>query len=337
MKHILKLTFAALVMSFTFTSCLKDKGYDNGDYGMQVVERKAVSLPQAVSGSVSFALFSQDQPQVLAAPVFALEAIGRQSADVKVQFALKPDLVTSDPDLTLLPASEYVVDLVNAKIAAGQLLDTLEITIPKSSNLDPNLIYGLGLELVSADNGFQVASNMKEVLIKITVKNKYDGLYEVTGTYRDVSPAGANFSGRYPLEYYLVTTGPSSVNVCMQINGEITPGYLFSNAGAGSYYGSFGLAAYFNPATDAITEVRNYYGDPANPATGVGNPGAGSGAPNYASANNRRATLDPTGINAYDANTKVVKIKYFMIQPTVVPNGPRAFFNETWTYIGPRP
>jgi hypothetical protein len=337
MKHIIKLTFAALVMSLSFSSCLKDDGYDNGEYGMQVIERKAVSLPQAVAGTVSFALFSQDEPQVLAAPVFALEAIGRQSTDVKVQFALKPDLVTADPDLTLLPASEYVVDLVNAKIAAGQLLDTLEITIPKSSNLDPNLIYGLGLELVSADNGFQVASNMKEVLIRITVKNKYDGLYEVTGSYRDVSAAGVNFTGRYPLEYYLITTGPNSVNVCMEINGEITPGYLFSNAGAGSFYGAFGLSAYFDPATDAITEVRNYYGDPANPASGVGNPGAGSGAPNYASSNNRRATLDPSGINAYDANTKVVKIKYFMIQSNVVPNGPRAFFDETWTYIGPRP
>jgi hypothetical protein len=336
MKNILKLTFIGASMMVAFSGCLKDKGYDNGEYGIQVIEKKGVSLPQAVAGSVSFALFSSNESQILAAPVFALEAIDRQSTDVNVQFALKPDLVSADPTLTLLPASEYNVNLT-AKIAAGQLLDTLEITIPKSSNLDPNLTYGLGLELVSADNGFQVASNMKEVLIKISVKNKYDGLYEVNGTYSDVSAAGANFTSRYPLEYYLVTTGPASVNVCMEINGEITPGYLFSNAGAGSYYGSFGSQVTFNPATDAIADMRNYFGDPANPATGVGNPATGSGAPNYAASNGRRITLDPTGINAYDGTDKTVRVKYFMLQPSVVPNGPRAFFNETWVYIGPRP
>jgi len=335
MKNIFKLTFIGAALMVAFTGCLKDKGFDNGDYGVRVNEIRAVSLPQAVAGSVSFALFSSNSPQILAAPVFALEAINTQSSNVNVQFALKPDLVAADPTLTLLPADQYNVNLA-ATIAAGQALDTLEITIPQSSNLDPNLIYGLGLELVSADNGFQVASNMKEVLIKITVKNKYDGLYDVTGSYSDVSPAGANFSGRYPLEYYLVTTGPSSVNVCMDINGEITPGYLFSNAGAGSYYGSFGSQVTFD-ANDNIADMHNYFGDPANPATAVGNPGLGSGAPNFASANGRRITLDPTGMNKYDNATRTVKVKYFMLQPSVVPNGPRAFFDETWVYTGPRP
>jgi hypothetical protein len=336
MKNILKLTLIGAVMMTAFSGCLKDKGFENGEYGMQVIERKAVSLPQAIGGTVSFAILSSDQSQVIAAPVFALEALGRQSSDVNVEFALAPNLVAADPSLTLLPADQYQINL-SGKIAAGQLLDTLEITIPRSANLDPNAVYGLGLELISADNGFQVASNMKQVLIKVTVKNKYDGLYEVTGSYRDVSPAGATFTGRYPLEYYLVTTGPASVNVCMEINGEIAPGYLFNAGGGGSYYGSFGSQVFFDPATDAISDMRNYYGDPNNPATGVGNPGAGSGAPNYAASNGRRVTLDPSGVNAYDEATKTVKVKYFMLQPSVVPGGPRAFFDETWVYIGPRP
>jgi hypothetical protein len=335
MKNILKLTFIGTAMMVAFSGCLKDKGYDNGEYGIPVIEHNAVSLPQARTGSVSFALLSSNSSQEIASPVFALETIGAQSKDVNVQFALKPDLVAADPSLTLLPADQYSVNL-NAKIAAGKLLDTLKITIPQSSNLDPNLTYGLGLELVSADNGFQVTSNMKEVLIKISVKNKYDGVYNVTGTYRDVSAAGANFTARYPLTYYLVTTGPNSVNVCMDINGELAPGYLFSNAGAGSFYGRWGQSAFFDLATDALTELRNYYGDPANPATGVGDPAGSSGAPNYVSTNSRSTALDPTGINAYDAATKTVHVKYFMIQPTVVPNGPRCFLDETWEYTGPR-
>ena len=244
-------------------------------------------------------------------------------------------MVAADPDLTLLPASAYTSNLTGT-IKAGQLLDTLEIIIPRSSVLDPNLTYGLGLELASASNGFQIASNMKEILIKITVKNKYDGKYTVTGTYRDVSTPGANFTARYPLQYQLVTTGPSSVNVCMLINGEITPGYLFTNNGAGSFYGSFGSQVTFNPTTGSITDMHNYYGDPANAPSGIGNPALGTGAPNYAASNGRRITLDPTGVNACDDATRIIRVKYFMLQPSVVAVGPRAFFDETWTYIGPR-
>jgi len=335
MKHFLKLTFIGAAMAVAFSGCLKDKGFDNGEYGVPVNEVKGVSLPQARSGSITFALFSLDQPQVLAAPVMAIEAINRPTTDVNLTFALKPDLVAADPSLTLLPSTEYTVNL-SAKIATGQLLDTLEITLPRSSNLYPNLVYGLGLELVSADNGYIVAGNMKDVLIKIAVKNKYDGVYTVTGTYRDVSAAGAGFTARYPTEYQLITTGPSSVNVAQEINGEITPGYLFQTAAGGSYYGSFGIQAFFDGATDQLTEVRNYFGDPSNPSTGVGNPGAGTGAPDYAASNGRRATLDPSGINAYDAATKTIRIKYFMLQPSVVPAGPRCFIDETWVYDRPR-
>lgn len=322
-------------MTVVFSSCLKDKGFDNGEYGIQVIEKKAVSLPQAINGVINIALLSSDVPLVLSGPIFALETIGAQSSDVNVQFALKPELVAADPDLTLLPASAYTTNLTGT-IKAGKLLDTLDIILPRSSVLDPNLTYGLGLELVSASNGFQIASNMKQVLIKISVKNKYDGIYSVTGSFRDVSAAGAAFTGRYPLEYQLVTTGPSSVNVCMLINGEITPGYLFSNNGAGSFYGSFGSQVTFDPATDLISDMRNYYGDPANAASGIGNPALGTGAPNYAASNGRRATLDPSGVNAYNEATRTISVKYFMLQPSVVPVGPRAFFEETWTYIGSR-
>ncbi len=335
MKNIFKLSFLGVAMTIAFSSCLKDKGFDNGEYGIQVIEKKAVSLPQAINGTINVALLSSDVPLVLSGPIFALETTGAQSSDVNVQFALKPELVDADPDLTLLPASAYTTNL-SGTIKAGQLLDTLDIILSRSSDLDPNLTYGLGLELVSASNGFQIASNMKQVLIKISVKNKYDGVYEVTGSFRDVSAAGANFTSRYPLEYQLVTTGPSSVNVCMLINGEITPGYLFNNNGAGSFYGNFGSQVTFDPATNLISDMHNYYGDPANAASGIGNPALGSGAPNFAASNGRRITLDPSGVNAYDDATRIIRVKYFMLQPSVVPVGARAFFDETWTYIGPR-
>ncbi len=334
MKKYIKLTFLGALMAVSFSGCLKDKGFDNGQYGVQVIEKKAVALPQA--GTIKYAIFSSDASQIIAAPTFSAESINKPTSDIKVKFALKPDLVAADPDLTLLPAEEYSINL-DGVIKAGQVVDTLELEIKKSSNLDPNKIYGLGLELVSADNGYQVAANLKEVLIKIAVKNKYDGIYKVTGAFKDLAAAGASFTARYPLTYFLVTTGPSSADVNMIINGEIVPGYLFNTPTGGSYYGRWGLQVIFNTTTDAVSEVRNYYGDPVNPANFVGDPSGGSGAPDYIASNSRQAVLDPTGINAFDESTKTIRIKYFMLQPSVVPSGPRATFDETWEFIEPRP
>jgi len=206
MKNIFKLSFFGVAMTVAFSSCLKDKGFDNGDYGIQVIEKKGVSLPQSIAGSVDYGLLSSDVPQLLASPVVALETIGAQSSDVTVQFALKPSLVDADPNLTLLPASAYTSNLT-ATIKAGTLLDTLEITIPRASDLDPNLTYGLGLELVSASNGFTVASNMKEALIRITVKNIYDGVYTSNGYFYHPTAARAITNRAKSL----TTTGPNSV------------------------------------------------------------------------------------------------------------------------------
>ena len=206
MKNIFKLSFFGVAMMVAFSSCLKDKGFDNGDYGIQVIEKKGVSLPQSIAGSVDIGLLSSDAPQILAAPIVTLETIGAQSSDVTVQFALKPELVSADPDLTLLPASAYTTNLT-ATIKAGTLLDTLEITVPRASDLDPNLTYGIGLELVSASNGFTVASNMKEVLIRITVKNIYDGDYTSNGYFYHPTAARAITNRAKSL----TTTGPNSV------------------------------------------------------------------------------------------------------------------------------
>ena len=195
-------------MTVAFSSCLKDKGFDNGDYGIAVIEKKGVSLPQSPSGPINVGILSSDAPVILTGPIFALESIGAQSSDVVVQFAPKPELVAADSSLTLLPASAYTANFT-ATIKAGQLLDTFELVIPSSSNLDPSLTYGLGLELVSASNGFQVASNMKEILVRITIKNIYDGEYTSNGYFYHPTVPRA-ITNRLK---DLFTTGPNSVEV----------------------------------------------------------------------------------------------------------------------------
>ncbi len=337
MKKILVSALSVIALAVLGTGCLKDKDFEDQRYGTVVGDARAVSFPQSRSAnSITYGVVSSITSQDIQGPIIAIEG-PTQSSDVNVTLQVNDALVTADPTLTVLPASEYTLDLTRT-IPAGAVYDSaFMITLPNSSNLDPNLIYAIGLTIASADNGFSVASNMRNLVLKFTVKNKYDGVYTITGTYVDNS--NANFSGRYPLEYRLVTTGPASVDVQLLVNGSWDPAYLFSNNGAGSFYGSYGLTMTFDPTTDDIIDLHNYYGDPSKAITAVGNPSLGSGAPNFASSNGRRAVLDPTGLNNWDGSgaTPIITIKHFMLQPSVVPVGPRVELDEVWEYTGPRP
>jgi Domain of unknown function (DUF1735) len=213
----------------------------------------------------------------------------------------------------------------------GEFAKNLEILIPNATLLDPSTTYAIGLTIQSVDADGKI-SESKSKVIGIGAKNIYDGVYTVTGTF--VDNLNAAFTGNYPRTYSLITSGANTCRVCQDINGELVPGYLFLNAGAGTYFGSYGLTISFNPATKAISDLHNYYGNPANPANGVGNPALGTGAPLYASSNTRRAVLDPSGVNAVQANKDII-IKHFMLQSSATP-GVRSSFDETWKYTGPR-
>lgn len=190
MKNNTLLSILSISLLILFSSCLKDKGFDNGEYGIQPTINKGVSLPQSLGGSFTAYVPVSNQPQVIDGPNFTLESQGAQSNDVNVTFALKPSLIDDyqatlpafDPNVVLLPSDQYTVNL-NAKVPAGQLLNTLKVTILNPNNLSYDKTYCIGFQLVSADNGFQVASNMKEVLVLIKVKNQYDGDYVANGYF----------------------------------------------------------------------------------------------------------------------------------------------------------
>ncbi|RYZ35135.1 MAG: DUF1735 domain-containing protein [Sphingobacteriales bacterium] len=273
-------------------------------------------------------------PQVIRTVQIGVSANNAPATPITYTAVASPTLIPAGT--TLLPASAYTFPATGT-IPAGAYSAPFEITITNASLLNSNLTYGLAFTLTSASDGYTIAENAKVITMKINIKNKYDGVYNVTGTFTDFVMPGV-FTGNYPLTYRLVTTGPSSVDVQMLINSVWQPGYLFLNAGAGTFFGSYGLTMTFNPTSDVISDLHNYYGDRTKALTSVGDPSLGTGAPNYVASNTRSARLDPTGVNAYFPATKTIRIKHFMIQ-TNQPTGPnpRSAFDETWTYTGPRP
>ncbi len=220
----------------------------------------------------------------------------------------------------VLPDSLYTLDNAFVKsgdkytytFAAGKFAKEFTIQL-NGAKWDISHTYAVAFAL--SDVSGKKISGSDTIIATVSVKNKYDGIYTVTGTFSDA--ANAAFVGAYPLQWELHTSGPTQCVVYDNVELGF-PGYYFNAGGTFSYYGSFGLIVNFDPTTDKIVSVENYYGQPAG--------------------NTRSAELDPSGINAYDASTQTINIKYFMKQPSIVKTPPyiRGSFNEVWKYKGPR-
>lgn len=215
-----------------------------------------------------------------------------------------------------LPANAYTLltDINNVTFAPGEAIKEIKIRLDKNK-ISLSDQYALAFKVSDPGSGAVVNQSLGSALYSIGVKNKWDGIYSVTGSYVDMTNGA--FTGVYPYTWELQTNGPTS---CVVVDNENLgfPGFTFYTGSGYSYYGNFGLIVNFDPDTNAITSITNYYGQPA--------------------ANTRSAQLDPTGENRYDETSKTIKIKYFMLQPSVVTAPPniRAKFDETWTYTGPR-
>ena len=349
MKYFLKTSkFLGLVAGamILLNSCDKPKTVVNvGDGGQTVVKVVGGGDPASiVKNPVDFV----PTPTVVLAADVRRDIANNTELNRIMHVTVTDDtaaVTAADPNYVHLDPSWYTVGAGTPKtggeggtydvtFAAGEFAKQIYITIPDATVLDPSSLYGLGFTITTADANGKI-SQSRSVVIEIGAKNNWDGVYLRQGTYSDVSAAGAGFTYGGDQQYSLVTAGAATCKVINDdLNGGI-PGYIFSNAGTGSYYGSYGYVISFNPATNTISEIHNYYGDPTMPITSGGNPTLGTGPPNYAAANGRRAVLDPSGANTVLSN-KDIKIKHWMLHPAVVPGGPRVFLDETWVYQGPR-
>lgn len=307
--------------SLLLTSCIKDEVDDLGNEGdnfLKILESPENQLFFSVFTDVKrIDLFSVRRD---AATTSALN----QSASIKLQLdTAKIRLYNEehDTEFELLPDSLYTLgegivksgDIYTMTLNAGDFAKDFAVNL-NGAKWDVSHKYAMAFNIIDSA-GLNLTEGKKDIMAFISVKNKYDGRYEVTGTFVDM--ANATFTSAYPLTWDLVTSGPNSVIVYDNVNLGV-PGFLFNTPAGASYYGNFGLEIEFNPETNAIVGMTNYYGQPA--------------------VNTRSAVLDPSGANKYDPATSTISIKYFMLQPSVVPAPPhiRSMFNETWTYKGPR-
>jgi hypothetical protein len=320
-KLIIKSSFIFSLLC-VLAGCLKDKKFDNGTI-------QAIHSHGTDQNIVEIKLTAGDASNVL---ITSFDAVNKDTIIdfVPVNLA-SPGAASEDINVTLVQ-DDAIVNDYNAQNGTNFVVpgpsqftvvnSALVVTIPKGSHtgylqvkLNPSAFVGsdwaLAYSISAIDKpAYHISANMSKGMVGFGIKNKYDGHYSVTGTMVDV--ANNTLTGRYPMDVYLVTQGANSV--AMVDNAIGTFAHSISSGGGLSYYGSFAPVFTFDPASDFITGVTNYFGQPAG--------------------NGRSGQLDVTGENRYNSD-KSIDVKYFMLQPSVaVPY--RTSFDEHFTYLGPR-
>jgi hypothetical protein len=228
------------------------------------------------------------------------------SGNVRVSLALDNDAVIA-AGMTPLPANNYTMTTMEFDVPANGTV-AVPITI-KKTGMDLNNNYGIGFKINSVSGG-SIAPAGKSIVVNVSLRNRWDGRYKMTGTFIDYSSSSNSYCCEQ--EYWLITTSDNQVKVFNKRLGIY--GYIFLNQANQTYFSQYGLIVNFDAATNKITSVTNYYGQP--------------------SSNGRSAQLDPSGLNQWDPVTKTISIKHWLNQTGSSPH--LAAFNDTWTYLGPR-
>ncbi|MCX6325996.1 MAG: DUF1735 domain-containing protein [Bacteroidia bacterium] len=206
--------------------------------------------------------------------------------------------------------------------AAGEFSKSIIVNIPNASAFDFTKQYAIAYKMTEVTGtGTKSAALSDTIIAQLLIKNKYDGSYEVTANSPMVDAANSALTGWYPFLFDLETSGEHSVT-CLLADPD--PGYFdyyhpITSGGNYGVYGAFGLELEFDHSGNGnILAVRNTWGNPPS--------------------NTRMPAIDPSGVNKWDAATNNIQFKYWMLQPNTVTSPPyiRVYFDETWTYKGPR-
>lgn len=290
------------------SSCLEDKGYTDLVNGVGS-EKSYISIFGDESGEQTLTLDVSSVPADVKLFKVSLASVTPLSSDTKVTLALNNDVIKTIAGAEAVPANAIVFS-PDVTIPANSREVQFSVKI-NSSLLDLTKLYVLPIKIVSAGNNAIVAGNNSSVTYTLAIKNKFDGVYTLTGQMVDF--ANATLTGNYPTEVEFRTDGGKRI-VMYDRTGGVALRHTILSGGALSSYGTFGVVINFND-DDTVASVVNSYGQPA--------------------ANGRSAELDPSGVNKYDAKTKTLKIKYWMNQPSVI-SPHRTSFNETFVFKNAR-
>lgn len=312
-KIILSLIFLG---TFMFQSCIKDDVVELGTTGSVFVK---------INDGPSKALYYEPFTTKKNVIVFNIRRDVNSAAELAksavVSVVDAPELVTAynkenDENFEALPASifTYVTDpsvtksgnKLTVTFAANEFAKNIEISLD-GSKWDLSKKFAVGYKVTEAP-GAKISSAQKQIVTLISLKNKYDGVYLLTGAHNRVP-----YNFPYKTVVYMMTAGANSVIYYWPEVGSyghpigVGPDPLEDL----SWYGpGISPVVEFDPNTDEVSRVFN------NP-------------PN-ATVITKFTLAGVANANRYDAATKKMYVSFNYN------NNPLRAFVDTLTFVKPR-
>jgi Domain of unknown function (DUF1735) len=268
MKKIILSSLFIAGMSVAFTGCLKDKGFDNNEYGINDPDSQppGVGFPFGSKSKTDFGLDVSASNQAVSGLVYVnLEAGTPAKSDVNITLTNNSTALiaayntanglTGSSMVLALPTAIYTVPLSLVIPSGGRNVETT-INVSNTTALDPNRSYAVGLTISAVDGGYKIADNLKNLLIVFNVKNAYDGKYNLRGRFHH--PSGANPPANFATTVEMQTTGPNTVKMYWPLAGAFASPMSFG--GSLNYFGSQEPEFAVNTATNAVLVSNSFPG-----------------------------------------------------------------------------
>jgi hypothetical protein len=270
---ILKFSFFILIAALFITSCKKvvtpEPLADKGQTIVKFIDGLADTANRYSAGYKILNIDLVSSPQILELADVRRDVPNNSELNKTMNITIKNDpgiASTYSSDFLPLPPGSYTVDAATPVIGndykvtmqPGEFSKLIKITLINALALDLNKKYAIGFIITSADANGKLAKLESSLVIEIGVKNKYDGVYKVSGTFFHptntalVGPFGTASSGG-DLECDMVTTGSSSLN--RDYGGVIGESVIVFNATAGNFTYFTGVKMRFavDPSTNIVT------------------------------------------------------------------------------------
>lgn len=261
----MKKYFSLLILSvavFSLSSCLKDdKEVIQADNSPSVVEFRnpvAIGSPSGAIYPMFPKSFGLDAATVNYSLTIAYTGATPAPQDIPLTIDINDAAVTAyntqqSSTLTIMPTTLYTLNNATATIAKGTFFTTISFTF-KPQSFDFTKTYGLAVRIKSA-TGATISSNFGTIILAIGAKNKYDGVYKVTGSLTD---ANGVYRGFYPTEVEFRTIDAQTVNVYNRDFGGNY--YIFNRISDDAYLNGGSLRFKFDTSTDKLITITNQAG-----------------------------------------------------------------------------
>lgn len=326
-NHIAIVTL--VVLSITATSCLKDEGWENGEYGSvngNTEGQEFVSIPTSARARNVLTVGVQSAPGVQPIKTFALsyDAADPAPSDFTVTLKVDNSLLTSGtppraPDAVILPSNAHSIQTLTLNFRAGRRISDSLIVNLNTDLLDPTKKYALGFTIESVSKaGVQIPSNLKNLVVVFTIKNKYDGVYEINAQMlhpADRSAAWTRTPFHYPYDIHVITTGPRTV---VWNNTAFGAGFHPLMVPGVSGFGQTEVNMEFDTNDKLIAVWNGVTGGSLGRTFAINNGDPGTGSYTFIDpATNLPRTV--TINNRYDPATKTIYAAFFMNQTGMLP------------------